>query len=156
MGLKIHLLDERKRMTDEMLREKTDQAALKFMEEAVADDVVYVLVIENNCLQTDSTEFVDENDEPLVAVPVWTKSFLESAKAWAGEDAAAEEMTLDYFINDFIPQLEESQCTVGLNWDNEGIGREFSPFDLTDMLVKKINGEEIELPAYTEEGSEEI
>lgn len=138
-------------MTDEMMRQKTDQDSLKFIHEAVESEVVYVLVIENNCLQTDSTEFVDENEEPLVAVPVWTKSFLEGAQMWAGEEATAEEMALDYFINDFIPQLEESHCTIGLNWDKEGVGREFSPFDLTDLLVKKINGEEIELPAHAEE-----
>lgn len=136
-------------MTDQAIADKTDQDSLQFITEAVESEVVYILVMENNCLQTDSTEFVDENEEPLVAVPVWTKSFVEHAKKWAGEEGVAEEMTLDYFLNEFIPQLEESHCTIGLNWDNEGVGREFSPFDLTDMLVKKINGEAVELPDHS-------
>lgn len=133
-------------MTEEQARERTGQDSLKFVEEAVETETIYILVTDNNCLQTDSTEYVDEKEEPLVAVPVWSKSFIESAKKWAGDEANAEEMTLDYFINDFVPQLEEAHCTIGLNWDSEGIGREFTPFDLTDMLIKKINGETIELP----------
>lgn len=135
-------------MTDQAVSDKTDQDSLNFINEAVESEVVYILVMENNCLQTDSTEFVDENEEPLVAVPVWSKSYIDEAKKWAGEEASAEEMTLDYFINEFIPQLEESHCSIGLNWDNEGVGREFSPYDLTDLLVKKINGEAIELPDH--------
>lgn len=141
-------------MTEEQIRERTGQDSLKFIEEAVETETIYILVTDNNCLQTDSTEYVDENEEPLTAVPVWSKSFVDGAKKWAGEEANAEEMTLDYFINDFIPQLEEAHCTIGLNWDHEGIGREFTPFDLTDMLVKKINGEAVELPKSDAEGLE--
>lgn len=138
-------------MTEEQVRERTGQDSLKFIDEAIETETIYILVTDNNCLQTDSTEYVDENGEPLVAVPVWTKSFVELAKKWAGEEVSAEEMGLDYFINDFIPQLEEAHCTIGLNWDSEGIGREFTPFDLTDLLVKKINGEAIELPNHAME-----
>jgi hypothetical protein len=142
-------------MTEQVIREKADQDSLKFIDEAVESELLYVFVTDNNCLQTDSTEFVDENEEPLVAVPVWSKSFLAEAQKWAGEEAVPEEMTLDYFINEFIPQLEESHCTIGLNWDNEGVGREFAPFDLTDMLVRKMNGEEIELPEHLVDDEQE-
>ncbi|WP_032113794.1 DUF2750 domain-containing protein [Candidatus Paracaedibacter symbiosus] len=138
-------------MTNGNAHEKTGQDSLKFVEEAIETEMVYVLVVDNNCLQTDSTEYVDENEEPLVAVPVWTKSYVDVAKAWAGEEANPEEMTLDYFMNDFVPQLEEAHCTIGLNWDKDGIGREFTPFDLTDMLVKKVNGEVVELPIQSED-----
>lgn len=143
-------------MTEHVTREKADQDSLKFIDEAVESELLYVLVTDNNCLQTDSTEFVDENEEPLVAVPVWSKSFLADAQKWAGEEAVPEEMTVDYFINEFIPQLEESHCTIGLNWDSEGMGREFAPFDLTDMLVRKINGETVELPEYLVDDEQEI
>jgi hypothetical protein len=142
-------------MTEQVIREKADQDSLKFIDGAVELELLYVFVTDNNCLQTDSTEFVDENEEPLVAVPVWSKSFLTEAQKWAGEEAVPEEMTLDYFINEFIPQLEESHCTIGLNWDSEGVGREFAPFDLTDMLVRKINGEEIDLPEHLVDGEQE-
>lgn len=140
-------------MTEQQVRERTGQDSLKFIDEAIETETIYILIADDNCLQTDSTEYVNEKEEPLVAVPVWSKSFVESAKEWAGEEATAQEMALDYFINDFVPQLEEAHCTIGINWDAQGIGREFTPFDLTDMLVKKINGEEVLLP---ENGADDL
>lgn len=133
-------------MTTENTHEMVNQACLKFIEEAVETETVYLLMSEDNCLQTDSTEYVGENEEPLVAIPVWTKSYVEEGTTWAGEEAKPEEMSLDIFVNSFVPQLEEANCTIGLNWDKEGIGREFTPLDLTDILVRKINGEAVELP----------
>ena len=50
-------------MTEQVIREKADQDSLKFIDEAVELELLYVFVTDNNCLQTDSTEFVDENEE---------------------------------------------------------------------------------------------
>lgn len=138
-------------MTDQEMHQKSNEAAIKFIEETVATETVHILLMEGNCIQTDSTEFVDDKDEPLVAVPVWSKGAIDHGKTWAGQDVVAEEMPLAYFLNDFLTQLEEVHCTVGLNWDKDGAGREFTPFDLANMLVRKIEGQEIELPADPEE-----
>lgn len=137
-------------MTDQEMQQKANEAALTFIEEVVATETVHILLIEGNCIQTDSTEFIDEKDEPLVAVPVWSKNHIEEGKSWAGEDASIEEMPLAYFLNDFLTQLEEVHCTVGLNWDKDGAGRELTPFDMANLLVRKIEGQAIELPPQEE------
>lgn len=131
-----------------MTPDVTDSRALAFFAELVKDDKIYVLVHEGMCLNVDSTEFVDEQNEPLVSIPLWSKSYVEEAKSWAQDKGALEEMPLSYLVEQFLPQMEENFCTVGVNWDQDGQGREFTPFDVTRLIVESTEGKPIILPEY--------
>lgn len=125
-----------------------NQRALSFFDELVKESKIFVVINDGMCLNTDSTEFVDEDNEPLVSIPLWSESFQEDAKAWAKDQGMLEEMPLSYLVETFIPQLEENFCTVGLNWDKDGVGREFTPFDVARLIVEKTEGNKVELPDY--------
>lgn len=112
--------------------------ALKFIEEAVATEKVYVLVKDKMCVQTESLEFTREDDEPMDTIPLWTQSYIEDAKTWAEGHASLEEMPAAYLVEEFLPEIEEGYCSVGLNWDQDGVGMELPPFNLVQLLVKQV------------------
>jgi hypothetical protein len=120
------------------LEKEFNGRALKFIEEAVATEKVYVLVQDKMCVQTESLEFTREDDEPMDTIPLWTESHIENAKTWAEDYATLEEMPVSYLIEEFLPEIEEGYCSVGLNWDQDGIGRELPPFHLVQLLVKQV------------------
>ncbi|AIK96886.1 DUF2750 domain-containing protein [Candidatus Odyssella acanthamoebae] len=120
------------------LEKEFNGRALKFIEEAVATEKIYVLVQDKMCVQTESLEFTREDDEPLDTIPLWTESYVENAKTWAEDYATLEEMPVSYLIEEFLPEIEEGYCSVGLNWDQDGIGRELPPFHLVQLLVKQV------------------
>ncbi|MBW8309988.1 MAG: DUF2750 domain-containing protein [Candidatus Paracaedibacteraceae bacterium] len=120
------------------LEKEFNGRALKFIEEAVASEKVYVLVQDKMCVQTESLEFTREDDEPMDTIPLWTESYIKNAKTWAEDYASLEEMPVSYLIEEFLPEIEEGYCSVGLNWDQDGIGRELPPFHLVQLLVKQV------------------
>jgi Protein of unknown function (DUF2750) len=125
--------------------------ALKFIEEAVATEKVYVLVQDKMCIQTESLEFLREDDEPMDTIPLWTESYLENARTWAEDYATIETMPVSYLIEEFLPEIEDGSCSVGLNWDYDGIGREVPPFKLVHLLVKQVKEGKIVLKDLEED-----
>lgn len=123
---------------DQDLEKEFNDRALKFIAEAVATEKVYVLVQDKMCVQTESLEFTREDDEPMDTIPLWTESYIENAKTWAEDCATLEEMPVAYLIEEFLPEIEDGYCSVGLNWDQDGIGRELPPFNLVQLLVKQV------------------
>ncbi len=125
-------------MTDQDLEKEFNGRALKFIQEAVATEKIYVLVQDKMCVQTESLEFTRDDDEPMDTIPLWTESYKENAITWAEDHAALEEMPVSYLIEEFLPEVEEGYCSIGLNWDQDGIGRELPPFNLVQLLVKQV------------------
>lgn len=123
---------------DQDLEKEFNGRAIKFIEEAVATEKVYVLVQDKMCVQTESLEYTREDDEPMDTIPLWTESYQENAKTWAEDHATLEEMPVSYLIEEFLPEVEEGYCSIGLNWDQDGIGRELPPFKLVQLLVKQV------------------
>lgn len=123
---------------DQDLEKEFNGRAIKFIEEAVATEKVYVLVQDKMCVQTESLEYTREDDEPMDTIPLWTESYQENAKTWAEDHATLEEMPVSYLIEEFLPEFEEGYCSIGLNWDQDGIGRELPPFKLVQLLVKQV------------------
>lgn len=127
--------------------EAAETAALErgvaFINEAARDEVVYLLVREGMCIHTDSLDYVKDNDEPMDVIPVWTKGYCEEAKTWAEDHATLEEMPIGHFIEEFLPEIEENFCTIGMNWDKDGVGMELPPYHIVNLLVKKATGAEI-------------
>lgn len=125
-------------MTDQDLEKEFNGRALKFIQEAVATEKVYVLVQDKMCVQTESLEFTRDDDEPMDTIPLWTESYKENAVTWAEDYATLEEIPVSYLIEEFLPEVEEGYCSIGLNWDQDGIGRELPPFNLVQLLVKQV------------------
>lgn len=128
---------------DETMKTIYNQRAIDFINEAIRDEVIYLLVHEGMCIHTDSLEFVKEDDEPMDVIPLWTKSHLEEAKAWAEDYGTLEEMPLAYLIEEFLPEIEEQYCAIGLNWDRDGVGRELPPFNIVKLIAHKAQGNEL-------------
>ncbi len=125
-------------MTDQELEKEFNGRALKFIQEAVATEKVYVLVQDKMCVQTESLEFTRDDDEPMDTIPLWTESYHANAVTWAEDQATVEEMPVSYLIEEFLPEVENGYCSIGLNWDQDGIGRELPPFNLVQLLVKQV------------------
>ncbi len=131
--------------------------AIAFINEAAKDEMIYILVREGMCIHTDSLDYVKEDNEPMDVIPAWTKSYCEGAKIWAEEHATLEEMPIGHFIEEFLPEIEENFCTIGMNWDKDGVGMELPPYHIVNLLVKKATGVEItEEDLIDEEEEDEV
>jgi hypothetical protein len=129
--------------------------AIDFINEAARDEMVYLLVRDGMCIHTDSIDYVKDDNEPMDVIPVWTKSYCEGAKTWAEEHATLEEMPIGHFIEEFLPEIEENFCTIGMNWDKDGVGIELPPYHIVNLLVKKATGAEITDEDLIDETEEE-
>lgn len=128
---------------DETIKVVYDQRAIEFINEAIQHETVYLLVQDDMCIHTDSLEYVKENDEPMDVIPMWTKSYTEEAKNWSDGHGTLEEMPLSYFIENFLPEIEEEYCAIGLNWDKDGVGREMPPFSIVKLIALKAQGKDL-------------
>lgn len=80
----------------------------------------------------------EDPEEFSEAMPVWADA--ESAKACAVGDWAGYEptdLTLDNFVDDFIPALDEEGAWVGLNFGPDEQGDVIEPAELGALLRAK-------------------
>lgn len=114
---------------------ESQKRAEKFVQEVKEDGLLfYVLKDDGSAEISASHHFESEDNQPSVVIPFWSKSLLPYARQWA-EDAEIEELSIEDFIEFWLPGMHHDQVIVGLNWDQNGIGYECQPMELADRLI---------------------
>ena len=113
----------------------SEKRAKAFITEALKTRVVYFLEMENGSAEsTESNEFFDDDDDPVRVIPFWSKSYLPYARKYS-DNCPMHKLTLEDFVNLWLPGMNNDGVVVGLNWDQNGIGSEWLPTDLLDKLA---------------------
>lgn len=110
--------------------------AEKFITEIQNDGFLfYVLKGDGSAEISASNDFSDEEERPCVVIPFWSQKFLPYAQIWA-DGAEIQELSLEDFIEFWLPGMMHDHVIVGLNWDQHGIGSECQPIDILNRLAE--------------------
>lgn len=102
-----------------------------FVESIKSTGEVWGLNAGEGCIVVDSVEFEDTE-----VMPFWPDE--DSAKAVATEDWSEftpELIPLEEFLENWLPGLHEDGLLVGANWDEDMVGLEVEPADLSRRLM---------------------
>jgi hypothetical protein len=103
----------------------------RFVVEAIESGVVWGLATE----QGDWALVDSERSDDVEVMPFWSDRRLAEPLC-SGEWAVYQPVAIDLeeFLDDWLPGLHADVLMVGVNWDEQLVGEEYEPLDLSDEL----------------------
>lgn len=117
-----------------------DLRAQKFFEEILETGAIhFIKTKDEQLLLCPSSKYIDpETKEELAVIPVWSETFISHAKKYA-DDLEVVECGFEQFFYDVLPRMRNDGVSIGINWDEEGIGSEFQTSDVIRIIARLMN-----------------
>ncbi|TFH68546.1 DUF2750 domain-containing protein [Gammaproteobacteria bacterium LSUCC0057] len=103
----------------------------RFVVEAIESGVVWGLATE----QGDWALVDSERSDDVEVMPFWSDQRLAQALCngeWSVYSPVA--IDLEEFLDEWLPGLHSDVVLVGVNWDEQLVGEEYEPLDLSEEL----------------------
>lgn len=129
----------------------------KFIEEVVKNETVWALKSDEGLASSSSTEYQDENGEPIGIVCFWSNRKLASVcgkKYWQKYEPT--EIKLSTFLENWCVGLHSDNWMIGTNFDWNLFGQESAPTELIIEVIQELNKNHKDLQFKKFEGIEDL
>ena len=106
----------------------------RFIVEALATGCVWGLEAADGWALCPSEKYADTDVMPFWSQPEFAKALC--AGEWSNYKPVA--LSLDEFLEDWLPGMHEDVYLVGVNWDQDLEGLEIEPLDLLEEIENEL------------------
>ena len=113
-----------------------DEDYNRFIRAILGTQTVYTLVLDEDVAECPSTEYEEDDGEPVPVFCVWhERAAAEACTAEEWADYEIEELPLDFFLHEWLVSMDQDAVLLGVDFDPELYGLEIEPVEvLADIL----------------------
>ncbi len=105
-----------------------------FIKTITETKTVWGLISDDGWAITESTEFDDSDVMPFWSHKAYAKAVAK--EEWSNYNPT--EITLDSFLDNWLKGMHEENLLVGVNWNQNLIGKEIEPVELAKDILEKL------------------
>ena len=113
-----------------------DEDYNRFIRAILGTQTVYTLVLDEDIAECPSTEYEEDDGEPVPVFCVWhDRAQAEACKVEEWADYQLEALPLDFFLHEWLVSMDQDAVLLGVDFDSELYGLEIEPVEvLADLL----------------------
>ena len=113
-----------------------DEDYNRFIRAILGTQIVYTLVLDEDVAECPSTEYEEDDGEPVPVFCVWhDRAQAEACKVEEWADYQLEALPLDFFMHEWLVSMDQDAVLLGVDFDSELYGLEIEPVEvLADLL----------------------